>query len=223
MRPGKPAEQQLDRGGMWKFWRVTESAVRGIERPPDAIDAGGEQRWIERPGARWRVTRGELTVQLRGGVPGLVPALAVVLRHAQQDACEARPAEGVHRREVGAAEKDLAVRREEAGQRPAALPADSADRVLVAGVEIGPFVAVDLDGDEVLVDDGRHCRVVVTLMVQHMAPVTPHGPDVEQNRFVLARRPLECFPRPRIPVHGLVRGGTQIRALFGGEAILNHD
>src|SRR5712691_9064681 len=102
---------------MGKFRGVTESAVRGIERPPDAIDAGGE-----------------LTVQLRGGVPGLVPALAVVLRHAQQDACETRPAEGVNRREVGAAEKDLAVRREEAGQRPAALPADSADRVLVAGV-----------------------------------------------------------------------------------------
>src|SRR2546422_6126851 len=105
MRPGKPAEQQLDRGWMWKFWRVTESAVRGIERPPDAIDAGGEQRWIERPGARWRVTRGELTVQLRGGVPGLVPALAVVLRHAQQDAGEARPAECVNRGGTGAARK----------------------------------------------------------------------------------------------------------------------
>src|SRR2546422_9730290 len=108
---------------MGEFRRVTESAVRGIERPPDAVDAGGEQRWIERPGARWRVTRGELTVQLRGGVPGLVPALAVVLRHAQQDACEARPAAGVNRRAIGAAEKDLAVLPEAGGPRPAGLPA----------------------------------------------------------------------------------------------------
>src|SRR2546428_14118610 len=60
-------------------------------------------------------------------------------------------------------------------------------------------------------------------MVQHMAPVTPHGPDVEQNRFVLARRPLERFLGPRIPMHGLVRGRAQIRARFVCQAVFAHD
>ncbi|OLD48053.1 MAG: hypothetical protein AUI83_13695 [Armatimonadetes bacterium 13_1_40CM_3_65_7] len=162
-------------------------------------------------------------MQLRGGIRGLVPALTVVLSHAQQDAFEARPAERIYRREVGAAEEDLPVRREEAGQRPAALSADGADRLLVARVEIGPLVPVNLDGDEVLVDDRRNRGVVVAFVVEHMAPVAPDRPDVEQDRFVLTLRALECLRRPRIPLHGLVRGGAQIRARFVCQAVFAHD
>ena len=55
------------------------------------------------------------------------------------------------RRQVGAAEERLALRRQEDGQRPAAAAGQRDDRVHVDRVDVGPLLAVDLDADEVLV------------------------------------------------------------------------
>jgi len=77
---------------------------------------------------------------------------------------------------------------EKSGERPSTLAADGADRGLVAAVDIGTLVAVHLHGDEMLIHNGRDFRIVVGLAVHHMAPVAPHGANVEQHGLILAPR-----------------------------------
>ena len=79
---------------------------------------------------------------------------------------------------VGATEVGLAIGGEECREGPSALAADSRDCSLVAGVDVGPLVAVYLDGDEVLVDDLRGFGVFVAFAVHDVAPVTPDGTNI---------------------------------------------
>ena len=87
-----------------------------------------------------------------------------------------------------------------------------ADGGLVAGVDVGAFVAIDFHGDEELVDDRGDFGILVTLAVDDVAPVAPHRADIEQHRLALGARLVEGFFAPFVPVDGLVRGGAQIRA-----------
>ena len=89
----------------------------------------------------------------------LAPAGTVGVEHARRARSETRgcPYFAV-RREVGAAVEDLAVGREEGGERPAALAGERLHRALIAGVHVGPLVAVHLDADEVLVEDSGRWR-----------------------------------------------------------------
>ncbi len=109
--------------------------------------------------------------------------------HGEQDAREAGAAIALFRREIGAAEEGLAVGGEEGGKRPAALAGDRLHGCLVAAVDVGALVAVDLDGDEVFVDDLGERGVFVRFAVHDMAPVAPDGADIEQDRLVVRRQP----------------------------------
>ncbi len=94
----------------------------------------------------------------RGGFIDFAAALLEGFGHGDEDAAEAGATVAVDGREIGAAEKRFALGGEEGGKRPAALAADGGDGGLVAGVDVGALVAIDLDGDEVLVDDGERFR-----------------------------------------------------------------
>src|SRR6185312_2116380 len=91
----------------------------------------------------------------------------------------------VMRREVSTAIKRASIGREEAGQGPAALSSDGLHRNLIAAVDVEALVAINLNGDETLVDDVRSLGIFVRLAIHHMAPMAPHRADVEQDRFVL--------------------------------------
>ena len=78
-----------------------------------------------------------------------------------EDPPEARAAVQVLRREVRAAVEHLPVRGEERRQGPPALPADRVHRGLIAGVDVGPLVPVDLHGHEAFVDEFRDLRILV--------------------------------------------------------------
>jgi hypothetical protein len=78
----------------------------------------------------------------------LGPAIAVPGGNGFENATKARPAHGVVRREIGAAEKRASIGEKKSGQRPAALPRNRADRSLVTRVHVGPFVAVHFHRNE---------------------------------------------------------------------------
>src|SRR5213592_5279349 len=75
---------------------------------------------------------------------------------------------------------------------------------LVARVHIGPLVPVHLDADEITIENLRDSGVLVRLPIHDMAPVTPHGADIEQDRLVLLAGARERRVAPGRPVDGLV-------------------
>ena len=78
----------------------------------------------------------------------LVGLLAKQPRHLAQHIGESRPAVSRGLRKISAAPERLAVRRQEHGQRPAALLAQVMQRRHVDLIDVGPLLAVDFDVDE---------------------------------------------------------------------------
>src|SRR5256884_3346983 len=123
----------------------------------------------------------------------------------------------VLRRKVGAAKEHFPFGCQKRGERPAALSGERLHGTLVAGVHVGPLVAIDLDAHEIAVQERGHLWILVRLAVHHMAPVAPHGADVQQDRLVLAARPRQRRLAPRGPMHRLGGGGLPVpRGLGGG-------
>ena len=130
-----------------------------------------------------------------------------VARHREEAGAAVRVVLG---RKVRPAEEHVTVGGEERGERPAALAGERLHRALVARVHVRALVAIHLDADEVAVQEFREVPVLVRLTVHHVAPVTPHSADVEEDRLVLAPGAGECCLPPRVPVHGLMGGGLKV-------------
>ena len=88
------------------------------------------------------------------------------------------------------------------GQPPC--PVIAPDGALVSAVDLGSFVPVDLHGDKPIVDDGRHFLVLVALPVHNVAPVAPHGADVQEHGLPLLGGQAEGLVTPRMPLDRLV-------------------
>ena len=123
------------------------------------------------------------------------------------------------RREVGAAEERLAVRRQEHGHRPAAAAGQRDDRIHVDRVEVGALLAIDLDADEALVHHAGRRRVLERLALHDMAPVARRIADRQEDRAALVARARECLVTPRIPVDGVRGVLQQIRRRLLREAV----
>ena len=121
----------------------------------------------------------------------------------------------VVRREVGSSEEQLARGVEESRERPAALSGERADLPLIAPVDLGVLVAIDLHRDEMLAEEPPDLGVRVGRLVHDVAPVAPRSADVEKDRPAGATRDLERLAPPRVPVDPLLRGGAQVN---GGRA-----
>ena len=115
-------------------------------------------------------------------------------------------------REVGAAEERSQVRREEDAHRPAAGAGHGLDGGHVDVVEVRPLLAVHLDADEVLVHERGDLGVLEALALHDVAPVARRVADREEDRPVLALRPLERLGAPRVPVDRVVGVLEQVRA-----------
>ena len=76
------------------------------------------------------------------------------------------------RGKIRAAPKRLGVGRQEHGQRPTPVLPHHAQRRLVNGVDVGTFLAVDLDIDEMLVHQPGDGLVLEAFVGHDMAPVT---------------------------------------------------
>src|SRR5271157_1040562 len=206
-------EEQIDGAGVGKFGGVAEPAVLRIEHAGDAFDDRLHHLFVSRRLPFLKVIHlAESLGNLRGAFLDLVAMRAVVVRDGFQQALHARAAGAVVRREVSASIERLAVRGEKGRERPAALAGQGAHRHLVASVDVGTLVAIDLYGDERVVDNACHLGVFVALAVHHVAPVAPHGANVEQDGLILRLRQCEGGAVPFAPKHGLMRGGAQVGA-----------
>ena len=149
----------------------------------------------------------------------LVAAHPVGLGDRLQHLREARHPVARLRREVGAAVERAAVRREEDGHRPPAVPGHGDDGVHVQAVDVGPLLAVDLDGDEVLVHQPSRAVVLEGLVLHDVAPVAGRVADRKEHRAVLLSRPGKRFLAPGIPVHRVGGVLEQVGARLGSQAV----
>src|SRR5664279_545176 len=104
--------------------------------------------------------------------------------HGRQHALETGTAVAILAGEIGAPEEGAAIGCEYRSERPATLSADGRDGGLVAAVNIWAFIAINFDGDEMLIDDASQTRILIGFAIHDVAPVAPYGADVEQDGLV---------------------------------------
>src|SRR5437899_2675090 len=223
LRPMETGHDPLHRPRVRELRLARDSAVRGVEFPAQRVEALLQHRLVH----------GAFFDERDAAFPeGLMERLrffqrvrlvrAVGIRHGEQDASEARASVRVLRGKIGTSVEHLAVRRQESGERPAALARDRADGLLVPRVDVGSLVPVHLDGDEVIVDDAGELRILVRFAIDDVTPVAPRGPDVQEDRPVEFFRAAERVFPPRIPLDGLVGGPLQVPRRLLREPVLRH-
>ena len=182
---------------MRKFRRVAEAAVLLVEQMQRGFDHRVDDAGIELAARAVKHFRfGDGFFERVGGVVHFARGDCESFGNAEENAFEAGAAHGVFGREIGAAEKRLAVGREERGERPAALSGNGADRGLIARVDVGALVAIHFHGNVKLIDHRRDFGIFVALAVDHVAPVAPDGADIEQDRFAFGARGLRKLASP---------------------------
>ena len=207
-----PIHQQIERSGMGKFRCATEATVLLVEDGQRRLhhDAHEPRRKL---GLSPGVTLGsrQHAHSFVGGLQHLIAALAVSVRYRQQNLLETGTAPLVDRWEVSAAVKGMAIGRQKDGERPAASARYGRHRELITAVDIGALIAIDLDGDELLVDDLGGAGTLVGFAVHDVTPVAPHCANIEQNRLVLSLRLGEGLFAPLMPLDRLMHCRAQIR------------
>ena len=107
-------------------------------------------------------------------------------------------------RPVGACVEGTALGVEEHGHRPAAPPGQGGDGIHVDGVDVGPFLAVDLHAHEPAVHEVRRLRVLEGFVRHDVAPVACGVAHREQHRPGGAPGFGECIVTPGVPVDRVV-------------------
>ncbi len=123
------------------------------------------------------------------------------------------------RRKVRAAVERLQRRREPHAHRPPSRAGRGLHERHVHAIDVRPLLAIDLDRDEMAIEDLRHLGVLEALVLHHVAPVAGRVADRQEDRLVLAARPLEGVVAPRIPVNRIVLVLKEVRTMFSREAI----
>ena len=190
---------------MGKFRRTTEAAVFYVEKLRDGIDLGGDNTGIKfSTGADEGFRVCDVFRDRISRAFELGTFVAVGIGDGEQHTAEAGTAHLIIGRKIRTTEKRFAVRKQESGERPAALFRDKADRGLVARVHIGALVAVHFDGHEIVVDDFRDFGILVAFAVDDVAPVAPDSADVEKDGFVFGLGASKSGIVPFVPVNRLV-------------------
>src|SRR5205823_10662823 len=149
----------------------------------------------------------------------VLTALAVEIRDRDEHLLERRQAVPRLGRVVRPAEERLAGRRQEDGQRPAAVTGHRGHRVHVDPVQVRALLTVDLDADEALVHQRRGDVVLEGLVLHDVTPVAGRVADREQDRLVLFTRARERLLAPGVPVDRVVSVLEQVRARLARQAI----
>ncbi len=199
-------QDQLDVERRREFRSRAESTPFLVERSGQCLDRGVhllDGRQIVGGGEVGRLLdrlhqRGRVLIELGGLV-----AIGVVDRIEQLEEVVARV--------VGAAVERLCVGGQEDRHRPPAAPGQGLDGVHVELVDVGAFLAVDLDVDVELVHPLGDLGVLEALVGHHVAPVARRVADRQQDRDVPLPGGGECLVAPRIPVDGVVTVLSQIR------------
>ena len=220
--PLPAAPQQVEQRRLRKFGRLADAAMDAVDRAQHSLGHARAEIFGNRVA---RLGRGQL-LQLRAQLFDVGLHLGLVARidlgNAFEHLGEGGPAPARFRREIGSAPEGLARRRQEHGQRPAALLAQEHERVLVDGVEIGALLAVDLDVNETRVHQLGDAGVLETLMRHDMAPMAGGIAHRQQDRLVLGFRLVERGLSPGLPMHRIVAVLQEIGAGLPVEVVAAH-
>src|SRR6266853_6413259 len=105
-------ENQLDRGSVGKFRRLTEAAISGIEECGDGLNLRVDHPCVELGFCAVKCFR--LRYGVSQGISGALevrPLIAIRIGHSQQDAAKTRPAALIVGRKISAPIKRFAVRK----------------------------------------------------------------------------------------------------------------
>ena len=209
------AQQELRLAGLRKLGRAAEPAVLGVVA---LLEAGRRRRAATAAvstSAGQAVVADAQLLEARMDVGRRVGQLGAArlpeLLDLPQDLQEARPPVAAVGREIGPAEERLQLRREEHVQRPAALAARRLDEGHVDLIHVRPLLAVHLDADEVLVEEGGDRRALEGLALHDVAPMAGRVADAQEDRPVLLARLGEGLLAPGIPIHRVVLVLEQVR------------
>ena len=121
--------------------------------------------------------------------------------HRREDFPERGMPWSVCRRVVRAGIEGFPVGGEEHGHRPAATTRERLDRVHVDAIDIGPFLAIDLDVDEVAVHHFGDVRVLERLVRHDVTPVARGISHGQQDGQIASARLGKRFLTPLEPVN----------------------
>ena len=198
--------------------RAAEPAVALVVRrrraPASASTSSSRSTAVDVPAGESSSTLGRCSATSALDLVDLAaPVAARPATTAVEHLAERRHAVARLRREVGAGEERLAVRRQEHGHRPAALAGHRLGRLHVDGVDVRPLLSVDLDADEVPSFSASAVGRVLERLVRHdVAPVAGGVADREQDRHVALARLRERLVTPLEPVDRVLRVLQQVGA-----------
>nr|POF17731.1 hypothetical protein CFP56_13143 [Quercus suber] len=124
---------------------------------------------------------------------------------------------------VGAAEDGLEVGGDEDVEGPAAAAAGGLLEVHVLAVDVRALLAIELDGDEVLVEQLRDARVRERLGRHHVAPVARRVPDAHEQQPVRALRQRDRLGAPELPGRRVAHVRAHVGALAVAAAVDERD
>jgi len=122
------------------------------------------------------------------------------LRHRFKNALKGRQLVTVFGGKIGATVKGLEVRRQEHRHRPAAVPRQDLHGRHVDLIEIGPFLAIHFDADEMCAEELAHLGVLEAFMLHHVAPVTGRIADAQKDGPIQLPRQAQGLFAPGKPV-----------------------
>ena len=214
-------EHEVQVGGLGEFGRAAEAAVGAVA----VLEQLARGSAPNRAGGFRGLLGGQLDthVEVLGELLGLLLDLRALLlpgaRNAAQHIGPAGHPGASLRRKVGAAEERAAVGRAEHVERPAAVTLQQLHGVHVDVVDIGPFLAVDLDADDEVVLELRDLLVLERFALHHVAPVAGGVADGDEHRFVFSAGLGPGVVAPGEPVDGVVRVLQQVGRCLLGEAV----
>jgi hypothetical protein len=215
------SEQKSGLTGAREFWGVAETAVTRVifrfELLRGVVEEVGGDRQIG--GGFGGGETCEFPMDAVGGLEEIVWAFVPELLDLEEELGKTGTAVVRTGRKVGATEERFAVGGEKGGERPAALTGGSLDEAHVNLVDVGPFFAIDLDADEMVIEDAGDVGVFERFPFHDVAPVAGRITDAEEDWFVLLAGAGERFIAPGKPVDGIVLVLEEVWRLFPGEAI----
>ena len=214
-------DEQLEIEGLRELGRAAEASVGSV----GGLEERGSGSGAYLCGRLGQVLAGQFDSQVEvfGEFRRLLFDLVALLAEGSGDALEdvgpAGHAGSSLGRKVGAAEERPAVGGAEDVERPAAVTVQHLLGVHVDFVDVGSFLAVDLDADDEIVLQSGDRLVLEGFALHDVAPVAGGVADADQDGFVFGAGAGPGFLAPGEPVHGVIGVLEEIGRGFGGESI----
>src|SRR5258705_134540 len=114
--------------------------------------------------------------------------------------------------QISCREKQRSLRSCETRQRPSARTSQMRGCVLIIAIDIRTLVGIDFHRHEISIQLRRDFGIGVSRLIHHMAPVTPHRANIDEDRTIQRTRECERLRPPTLPSNRACRGLAKIKA-----------